>query len=234
MPYCVACGVELNCRAKQCPLCSVEVILPAALLEPNVENSLPQQRDVADSAFDKNLWIQVVSVLMAIPALLSVVIDAAFGHGLTWSIYVVAALGAAWVWCVSPFLYRRNIVALWIAIDALALVGLLYLTDFLSAFSGWFLPVAVPITLSVTGLTLLIIELARRKLLRELHIVAAILIAVGVLCMIVEAAVDLYFTTFRLQWSLLVVASCTPLALIAGMLQRRRAVVEGMKFWLRM
>jgi hypothetical protein len=234
MPYCVACGVELNSRAKQCPLCNIEVVLPAALLEPNDECKLPQQRHVEESAFDKSLWIKVVSILMAIPVLLSLVIDAVIGDGLSWSPYVIASLGAAWVWCVSPFLYRRNIVALWIAIDAVALLGLLYLTDFLSPFSGWFLPVAVPITLSLTGLVLLIVELVRRRILQELNVVAAMLVAVGVLCIVVESAVDLYLTTFKLQWSLLVLVSCTPLALVATMLQRRRPFVEGMKFWLRL
>jgi hypothetical protein len=234
MPYCVNCGVELSCRAKQCPLCNVEVVLPVQVLEASAENALPQQRDILEDAFDKNLWIQVISVLMAIPTLLSLVINAVSGDGLTWSLYVVASLGAVWVWCVSPFLYRRNIVALWIAIDTVALLGLLYLTDFLSPSSGWFVPLALPITVSVSALVLAIVELTRRKVLRELHIVAAMLLAVGALCIIIESTVDLYLTHLELQWSLLVVVSCIPLALIATMLQRRTAVVEGMRFWLRM
>jgi hypothetical protein len=234
MPYCVNCGVELSCRAKQCPLCNVEVMLPVQVLEASAENTLPQQRDILEDAFDKNLWIQVISVLMAIPTLLSVVIDTVSGDGLTWSLYVVASLGAVWVWCVSPFLYRRNVVALWIAIDAVALLGLLYLTDFLSPSPGWFVPLALPITVSVSALVLAIVALTRRKILRELHIVAAALLAVGALCIIIESTVDLYLTYLKLQWSLLVVVSCIPLALIAAMLQRRTAVVEGMRFWLRM
>ena len=76
MPYCVNCGVELNSSAKRCPLCDVEVVLPTALLEPATGNSLPQQRDAVTSAFDKKLWIQVVSVLMATPALICAVINA--------------------------------------------------------------------------------------------------------------------------------------------------------------
>jgi hypothetical protein len=194
----VNCGVELNSSAKRCPLCDVEVVLPAALLEPATGSSLPQQRDTVASAFDKKLWIQVVSVLMAIPALMCVVINAVFGKGITWSLYVVASLGTAWVWCVSPFLYR-------------------------------------PITLCLDGLLLLVVVLTRGGVLRELHVVAAALMAFGVFCMVVEGAVDLYVTNaLTLQWSLLVLVSCSSLALIATLLQRRRGIVEGMKFWLRM
>jgi hypothetical protein len=235
MPYCASCGVELKSGATRCPLCGVRVVLPPSLRGAAADSTPPKQRDVAETAFDKSLWIQVVTVLMAIPALVCVVVNVAFGEGLTWSLYVIAILGAVWVWCVSPFLYRRNVVPLWIALDAVALLGLLYLVASLSRAGNWFLPVALPVTLGLVVVVLLVITLARRGVLRELHVVAAALAAIGVFCMIVEGAVDLYLTGApKLQWSLLVLASCAPLAVIAALLQRRRAVVEGMKAWFRM
>ena len=122
-----------------------------------------------------------------------------------------------------------------IALDEIALLSLLYLISVLPPTSDWFLPLAVPITLCLTVATLLIVTLIRRGILRELHIVAAALIAVSILCIAVESAVDHYLSgTFTPQWSLLVAATCTPLAVVALMLQRRRAIVEGMKFWFRM
>jgi hypothetical protein len=235
MPYCVNCGVELKSTAKRCPLCGVEVVLPPSLRDASNEESLPQQHDTVPSDFDKNLWIQVVSALMAIPALISMVTNVVFGGELTWSLYVVASLAAVWVWGVSPFLYRRNIVPLWIATDTAALLGLLYVVDALPPASGWFLPLALPITLSLALLTLLVVELIRKRVLRELHIVAGTLGAIGAFCLIVEATVDLYLTgSLKLQWSLLVLVSSAALALIATILQRRRSIVEGMKIWFRM
>ncbi|MGC9468364.1 MAG: DUF6320 domain-containing protein [Anaerolineae bacterium] len=235
MPYCVNCGVELKSDAKECPLCHVRVVLPAELREPTVDSAPPQQRDVVTGDFNKYLWIQVISALMAIPALLSLVVNAVFGDGLTWSLYVVASLATVWVWCISPFLYRRNIVPLWIVIDAAALLGLLYVVNALPPASNWFLPLALPIITCLTLLVLVIVELIRRGVLRELHIVAAALVAIAVLCIVIEGAVDLYLTgALRLQWSLLVLVSSLPLALVATMLQRHRPVVEGMKMWLRM
>jgi hypothetical protein len=234
MPYCVNCGIELSASAKQCPLCAIEVVLPPALRGPVTSNGFPQKRDIPESAFDRSLWIRVVSVLMVIPALLSVVFNAVFPAELTWWPYVVAGLGTVWVWCISPFLYRRNIVPLWIATDAVALLGLLLVVDALSPKSGWFLPLAMPITLCLACLALLIVTLVWRKVLRGLRLVAATLIAIGILCTAVEVAVDLYISgVLRLQWSLLVLVICIPLALIVIMLQRRRGIVEGMKFWFR-
>ncbi|MCU0520431.1 MAG: DUF6320 domain-containing protein [Anaerolineae bacterium] len=235
MPYCVNCGVELNQSAKRCPLCGVRVVLPPSLRSNAARVPRPQQHDIAEGTFNKSLWIQVVSVLMAIPALICIVINAAFGEGLTWSLYVVAGLGTVWIWCISPFLHRRNIVQLWITTDAIALVGLLYVIDALSPSPGWFTPLALPIALTHSVFTLLIVTLARSRILRELHIVAATLLALCVLCVVVESVVDLYLTqALRLQWSLLVVVLCAPLAIVAVLLQRRTAFVEDMKIWLRM
>ncbi len=234
MPYCVICGVELQAGAKECPLCRTEVVLPPGF-DPQVADPGPQRWDVVESAFDKRIWIQVVSVLMAIPALISVVFNVVFGEGLTWSPYVVASLATVWVWCVSPFLYRRNIVPLWIATDALALLGLLYVVSVLPPASDWVVPLAVPITLCLTALVLVIVMLARGRVLRKLQLMAAALIAVSVLCVVIEASVDRYLMgSVRLQWSLLVAVTCTPLAVVAALLQRHRAVVDSMKFWLRM
>lgn len=234
MPYCVNCGVELSAGAKRCPLCHVEVVLPEHLREA-AERSLPQQRHIVEKPFDKNLWIQVISLLVAVPTLLSLVVNAVLSEELSWSLYVVASLATAWVWTVSPFLFPRNIMPLWFTIDTAALLGLLAVIDALTPETDWFLPVALPITLTLAGLTLAIVLLARRSLRRRLHILAAALLAVGIFCMVVESAVDLYLgDALKLQWSLIVLASCASLALIALMLHRRRTIVEGMKFWFRM
>ena len=235
MPYCVRCGVELADGAASCPLCGVEVVLPKTLRKPASGSPRPQLRDVVATEFDRKLWIQVVSALMAIPALGCVVIDAVSGDGLTWSLYVVASLTAVWICSVSPFLYRRNVVPLWITIDAAALLGLLYVINALPPASDWFQPLALPIVLTLFLLVLLIIGFSRRGILRELHKATAASIALAAFCIAIESAVDLYLTdAVRLDWSLIVLVLCVPLAVIAEILQRRRGIVEGMKAWLRM
>ena len=235
MPYCVRCGVELADGTESCPLCGVEVVLPRTLRRAAGSSPRPQLRDVVATEFDRKLWIQVVSALMAIPALGCVVVNAVFGDGLDWSLYVVTSLAAVWIWSVSPFLYRRNVVPLWITIDAVALLGLLHTIDALPPDSDWFQPLALPIVLTLFLLVLLIIGFSRRGILRELHKVTAALVALAVFCIAIESAVDLYLTdAVNLDWSLIVVVLCVPLAIIAEILQRRHGIVEGMKAWLRM
>jgi hypothetical protein len=234
MSYCVNCGVKLNKNVDRCPLCSVEVINPADPINHAVPKKHPQQREPVEDSFDKNLWIKLVSIILAAPALVSITINGVFGNALTWSLYVAASLGIAWVWLVSPFLYKRNIAPRWITIDALALLGFLFLIEYLSPSHGWFFPLALPITSFFTVFLLVLVILIRQKVLIELHIAASLFTVVGLFCVFLNGVINLYaLQIFRLDWSLLVLIPCIAFTLIAVVLQRRRWIVEELKFWFR-
>ena len=235
MSYCVNCGVKLKESARHCPLCGVEVNNPAApaVIEP--VSTLPQQRDTLDDSFDKRLWINLVSIIMAVPAALSITANFIFGGSLTWSIYVAVSLALVWVWCVSPFLYRRNFAPLWIVIDSAALLAFLFLIEYLSPDERWFLSLALPITLCFTFLLLLIVVLIQRKILRELHIAAVLWAAVGFFCVFLEGVVDFYkFQACKPGWSLLAFIPSAAFSAVLVLLQRRRWIVEELKHWFRM
>jgi len=234
MSYCVNCGVKLKNHVSSCPLCGTEVISPANPANHAVKKTVPRQRKNQEDSFDKNLWIKLVSIILAVPALLSITINGVFGNTLTWSLYTAASLGIAWVWLVSPFLYQRNIAQRWIIIDTIALLGFLYLIEHLSASHGWFFPLALPITLFFTVLLLTLVILIRKKVLRELHIAASLFTAVGLFCVFLNGVIYFYILrVFRLDWSLLVLIPCIAFALIAIVLQRRRWIVDELKFWFR-
>jgi len=226
--------VKLNKNVKRCPLCSVEVINPADPIKYTGPKKQSQQRETPENTFDKTLWIKIVSIILAAPALFSITIDSAFGNTLTWSLYAAASLGVAWVWLVSPFLFQRNIAQRWIIIDAIALLGFLYLIEYLSASHGWFFPLALPITLFFTVLLLVQVILIRKIILRELHITASLFTSAGLFCVFLNGVINLYtLKIFHLGWSLLVLIPCIAFALIAVVLQRRRWIVDELKFWFR-
>lgn len=234
MSYCVNCGVKLNKNVAHCPLCSVEVINPAYPLDHDALKKNSLQKETVDESFDKNLWIKLISIILVAPVLISITINYVFGNALTWSLYVAGSLGIAWVWLVSPFLYQRNFAPRWITIDALALLGFFYLIEYLSTSHGWFFPLALPITLAFTVLLLALVILIRQKVLRELHIAASLFTAIGLFCVFLNGVISLYaMQIFRLDWSLLVLISCIAFSLIAIALQRRRWIVDELKFWLR-
>jgi len=234
MSYCVNCGVKLNNNVSHCPLCSVEIINPADPFNQTSHKKHPQQRRTAENSFDKNLWIKLVSIILAAPALVSITINGVFGNALTWSLYVAGSLGIAWVWLISPFLYQRNIARRWIVIDAIALLGFLYLIEYLSASHGWFFPLALPIISFFTVLLLTLVILIRKKVLRELHIAASLFTAAGLFCVFLNGLINFYkFQNFLLDWSLLILIPCIAFALISVVLQRRRWIVDELKYWFR-
>jgi len=234
MSYCVNCGVKLKNHGSSCPLCGTEVINPANPINHAVQKVVPKQRETPEDSFDKVLWIKLVSIILAAPALLSITINGVFGNTLTWSLYAAASLGIAWVWLISPFLFQRNIAQRWIIIDAIALLGFLYLIEHLSASHGWFFPLALPITFFFTVLLLTLVILIRKKVLRELHIAASLFTAVGLFCVFLNGVINFYtLRIFHLDWSLLVLIPCITFALIAVVLQRRRWIVDELKFWFR-
>ena len=235
MPYCVNCGVKLSPEIRNCPLCGVEVLLPGRPESPVFPESRPLAEQTPPESFDKHLWLNLISVILAAPAAITLIIDWAFSGEISWSRYVVASLIVVWVWCISPFLFSRNIVPLWVTLDASALLAFLYYVERISSKQVWFLGLALPIILGFMFLLLALILLIRRKILRQLHKAAALFFAVGVYSLFLEFFIDRYIDNiYHPGWSLLVFVACSAFALIAIVLQRRNYIVEEIKYWLRM
>lgn len=235
MAYCVNCGVHLNDRVILCPLCQTEVINPRS--QP-INHSLPRpmlQTEEPGKGFDRNLWIKLMSITLVTPAIISVIIDWIFQRPLSWSLYVTASLMLAWTWSISPFFFRQNRLLKWIPIGMITLLGFLFSIEQFSNSQGWFITIGLPITVSFFVIFAILTILINQKVLRELRIPSAILIAVGLFCVCINASISLYKNqTIRLDWSLIVCTTCIAFGLIGLVLQQRPWIVEEIKYWFRM
>lgn len=235
MPYCVNCGVQLKAAAGKCPLCDTPVLLPSSQkLKEEECGVFPEEREAEASEFDHDLWIKLISVITAAPALLNLAIDYVFGNGISWSLYIIVSLGLVWVWCVSPFIFRRNIFPLWLSIDATALITFLLLVEEFSNTGSWALPLAIPLVLFLTVLIFTLVMAFRSKLVRQLQKPALIFLLTALLCLFIETTVDLYTSSvYRPGWSILAAIPCVSFAVILLILQRRQRIVEEIKHWFR-
>lgn len=234
MSYCVNCGVKLKATEKKCPLCETPVMLPESRSEEPDCSGLPSRRDEPVSEFDKDLWIKLVSVITAAPVLLAIVIDYLMGNGIDWSLYFLYALGLVWVWCVSPFLFKRNIFPLWFAIDMAALIIFLFLVEWTSGTGSWSLPLAIPVALMAAAIIFILVSTFRRKLVRQLQKPALIFLLTALFCLFIEVVVDQYrLNHYRPGWSLLVAIFCIAFAVILLILQGRQWIVEELRHWFR-
>lgn len=234
MSYCVNCGVKMKAAQRKCPLCDTPVVLPEKLPEEPDCSGFPSRRDEPVSTFDKDLWIKLISVITAAPALLTFAIDFLMGNGIDWSLYILYALGLVWVWCASPFLFKRNIFPLWFTIDVAALIAFLFLVEQTSSTGSWALPLAMPVALMVAAIIFILVSAFRSKIVRQLQKPALIFLLIAALCLFIEVFVDLYrMDNYRPGWSLLVAIPCIAFAVILLILQRRQWIVEELRYWFR-
>lgn len=230
MSYCVNCGVELGRSEKKCPLCGVAAVNPAGGPDGDDFGAFPARRDTFESAFDRELWIRVVSVILAVPALICFLSNMLFHSDSFWSLYVAGGLAVGWTFCVSPFLFKRYFPLLWIVANTLVTLGYLYLIEFLSGSHGWFLPLALPIVLGVAVLSLVLIVLIWKGVLKELYTAAAVFMAVGLLSLLVELSIDLYLIgSPHLVWSWFALVSCVAMAGVMVLIERKLIDKERLK-----
>ncbi len=234
MPYCVNCGVQLNPGAQKCPLCDTPVILRGNPPEDEECSGFPSLREEPETIFDKDLWIKLISVVTAAPALLTLAIDYLAGGGISWSLYILYSMSLVWIWCASPFLFNRNIFPLWLSIDTAGLIALLFLVEHTSDSGHWVLRLALPIVLSVSIIVFLLVSAFRREMVRQLQKPALVFFAIAVLSLIIEVVVDFYRNgIYQPGWSVLAAIPCIAFGFILLILQRRQWIVEELKHWFR-
>ncbi|MBN1267913.1 MAG: hypothetical protein JXA25_20645 [Anaerolineales bacterium] len=232
MPYCVNCGVELEKRERCCPLCGVPVIVPDGVDQVQEGRLLPPGRDEYSTSTDRQLIFYLITIALAVPALISLTINLLINSRVTWSLVVVGSLAAAWVVFVSPLLYRRRVFPLWIVFDMLAAAGLLYLIETTVPTKGWFRPLALPVTVWVGAVVLVLYKLIERRALHGLQIVSGVFIAIGVLSLFIDGTIQEYlYDSLRPGWSLIVLIPCIAVAAIFALIQRKQQFVDRMERW---
>ena len=203
--YCVKCGVRLDDSLDRCPLCGTPVWRPDAQTpdSPASYSRLYPVRNhaarIADAA--------VLTVLLAIAALISLIYCLRNYGAAAWSGYVMLGIATAYVIFVLPLWLRHPNPVVLIPIAHAAIGGyLLYISCRTGV--GWFLSFAFPLVclsaLLLTGCTALFRYVRGRRL----YITGGALLAIGGFSMLMEFFAHLTFGTPMFHWSLYVVSGC--------------------------
>jgi len=235
MPYCVNCGVHLNDHARTCPLCQTKVILPESQDHIRLSGAQPLMIEQVREEFDRNLWIKLMSITLIAPATISLLVNWVLQRTLSWSLYVALSLTFVWTWAVSPFLFKQHRLSKWVPVGMLTLLGFLFALERISFTQGWFLTIGLPITVSFFLIMEVLGYLIDHKLIRELQIPSAIIVSIGIFCIVINASISLYnLQHILLDWSLIVLTTCISFGLIGLVLQQRPWIVEEIKHWFRL
>ena len=215
MPYCVECGVELAASAEECPLCGTPVIRPSS--PPSAEQDYASSDEIEDMlaqrppGYERKLTIQILTVVLVTPILVSVVVDWLISSQPTWSLYVGVSMVALWVYSVAPLIWYRH--AGIILTVCLTMTGLLMWTvDVLDERTSWFLGIGLPVFAVLVGVTAVVaaaILLSRR---RGANVAGYILVGVIIACAAIDVLTKRYVGAdgLPLTWSLIVAASILP------------------------
>lgn len=211
--YCIQCGVKLSDTEKSCPLCHTRVYHPDLPL-PQTEALYPagQHPQKQPRSF---LAPVMLSVLFLLPMIVVALCDLQFNNHISWSGFVMGALGFLYVMLVLPMWFRRPNPVIFVPCSFAAL-GLYLLYINIAVGGRWFLPFALPVTAGIGLIVTAVVTLVKYVRRGFLYIFGGACIAMGAQMVLMECLLEIAFSGGRfVGWSLY---PLTALVLLGGFL----------------
>lgn len=209
MSYCVNCGVELEKSCRECPLCDTPVINPREKYTGEVKSAYPDNIIIPKS-LSKKYWVFVISLAMLIPNLVMLILNALFFDSSVVP-YVTGGFAVAWIWFLFPFLWKKVMPMLLLAIDALALLAYLYSFHAFGLDTGWFKRIVMPVVIAMWAIGNIFIFLFKRVSSKSIRTIAA-LGAINIMTFVVEICINMFISgRLQIPVSLVMTACCVSL-----------------------
>ncbi len=205
--YCVKCGVELADSERRCPLCGTAVFHPE-ISRPDGQPPFPRDVPVPAETVNRSGLLFVISMLFALPIVISLLCDWQINGRVVWSGYVSGAIVLFYIVSVLPLWFKRPNPVVFIPVDfAAAALYLLYID--LAADGGWYLSFALPVCCAA-GLIITAAAALFRYLRRgQLFIFGGAFILSGGFMVLVEFLLNLTFGLHEgFIWSFYPLAAC--------------------------
>lgn len=226
MSYCVNCGVELEKGCGECPLCDTQVINPRENAT-NEKTAYPENVDIPKSLSKKYL-VFVLTLILLIPNLVLLILNIFI---LESSIvkYVIGGCVVAWIWFLFPLLWKKQIPAVSLGIDAIALLVYLYMFKFYGDESGWFSSIVMPVVIALWAICNLFIFWLKKPRTKG-FIAIALLGAVSVMSFVIEICMNMFYNgKLEITVSLIIAACSASLMIFFAVMEKSRRL----KAWMR-
>ena len=216
MPYCSRCGVEVDSKVARCPLCEAPIQkLPEENGSPWPSMEAPAPAAAPRSPAERMVLARTITTLgFLIPAFIVATVDLFVSRSLGWSLYVLTALGAAWLWAILPLIFVRRP---YLLIGSIMLVGyaLEWGVGLLAGDVSWVLPIGMPILSITAGSAALVVMSARHSKKVGSNLAGWISMAVGINAITTDILVNAWTGgSWRPGWSLIVIGAVFPVAVL--------------------
>lgn len=188
--YCIKCGVELSDGQTVCPICETRVCHPD--FHPEEGTPTYPKKEFQSEEFNRKGILFVITILSALAAVLTAVLDLFLSGSIEWSGYVIGAVALGYIWLILPLWFRHANPVIFVPCDfAAAAVYLLYIDLFTNG--GWFLTFALPVAgglcLIVSAMVAVLYYVRRGRL----YTIGGALIALGGWTVLIELMLHITF-----------------------------------------
>ncbi|MGI6161056.1 MAG: DUF6320 domain-containing protein [Christensenellales bacterium] len=229
MSYCVNCGVELDQSQKDCPLCGTEVINPKKPYSEKAERPYPKRLDRLNRNIDRTVTFVIITLVFIIAILTTLAANIVNNDAVTWSLYPVGAIILVWIYIATPWIIKKPSILLIGATYTISTLGYLALINLLVE-GNWFIPLALPLVLSLSILVCSTLILSRKGIIRDLAVPAAWLIVISTYALITDIILNSYLKGEMLvTWSIFVLIPLAIMSAILNVIQRKKDLKSELK-----
>ncbi len=189
--FCIKCGVELSEGQKICPVCMTRVYHPDLDIKEGMDTY--PKRDFKSEEFNKKGLLFALTVLMIIPVVLTLLLEMAWENQINWSGYVAFGIIFFYVSFILPSWFKHPSPAIFVP-SSFAAAVILILYACLRTGGDWFLPFALPISLTLCAIVSAVSVLLYYLKSGKLYIIGGGIIVLGVWCVLLEHLIRVVFS----------------------------------------
>ena len=214
--YCSRCGVEVDLAVEKCPLCEAPIQkLPIDDGSPWPKEEAPAAPAPPMSTDERKALARTLTTLgLLIPVSIVLTVDWFINRTLSWSLFVLVSLGAAWMWSLLPLIFNRKPYQLILSITIVAIAALSAI-GVLTGDTGWIPPIAVPIVLIAGALGSGVTILTRRTMRVGGNMAAWILQSMAFLAVCADILINSQLKgSLRPGWSIIAASTLLPISIL--------------------
>lgn len=214
MSYCVNCGVELDKTCAVCPLCNTIVYNPNQPVDTESPKPYAEQKENIEISSPREFTI-LISIILGTISIVCGLLNLEFFDRTRWSFYVIGICAVVWTFLLPTFFPQKISKLTGLSLKGISILGYLFMIHILHPGNGWFIDIALPVTIIATILVLNYYFFTLHRKSSFITKLTLLFASIGVLCVTIELLADLHFHgVITLTWALIVFACCASLDVV--------------------